>query len=531
MSENLREIILASIRYEPVNCPDAGPISMLPYLSSQAMDVMDPEIADTTQLFRDFYEASAEEGCPDFSTLSEPDIDAIAEFYCNEQGCLHVYKELRQKADAFTAFQTALCSTEAWKQWDRDRRRFIQQIQLTSKAWMSGINKHVQDTMKIVRQMERFRIPALPSYDLPSWITQRHFLLEAAASQLKPSVLAATQLEQSIDASLKQWKTVSVAFERQELLGPAITSRLANLDSMVQRSREVSKILTTVLPLQDSITRMLEFSGSTSRQFETLGEMANQVVNFSNEIVFAANRHFCVVDRPRGQVQPIYPDHRPELVDAEERIEEFYELSQQELHEDTSESIILTKDSLILIKEQFGATIQEHLAPYAPVLDRLRYLAKPESFVEVLRRFGKGFGNRHWKSLWDTIGDKYKPRPEQIAQSILASFVEGTCYGLAFVGREIGSGDGYIDLLVNFLGYNYIVEIKIVGAGWGIGAAKDGLDQLDAYMATYEDTKAYLVVFDGRKTNSGEQLNNSYELRNGTVEVIVVRAYYDAPTN
>lgn len=109
-------------------------------------------------------------------------------------------------------------------------------------------------------------------------------------------------------------------------------------------------------------------------------------------------------------------------------------------------------------------------------------------------------------------------------------FLHGHWAGLAFVGREIACGDGYVDLLVNFLGVDYILELKIVGAGWGIGYAKDGLDQLDTYMGKYSRPEAYLVVFDGRKTQAGEQMKNEYQLRNGTAHVVTVRVYEDAPS-
>ena len=132
-----------------------------------------------------------------------------------------------------------------------------------------------------------------------------------------------------------------------------------------------------------------------------------------------------------------------------------------------------------------------------------------------------------WNIFWQEPGKKFVPKPENLAKSHLGMFLKGKFSSIAFVGTEIGCGDGYVDLLVNFLGINYIVELKILGGSWGIGWSKEGLSQLARYMSIYETTESYLIVFDGRKTSKGEQLHNEYNLDNKIVHVISAKIYWE----
>ena len=174
--------------------------------------------------------------------------------------------------------------------------------------------------------------------------------------------------------------------------------------------------------------------------------------------------------------------------------------------------------------------MDEKLRPYANVLHRLERLSRAGTFGELLAAFATVAARDFWKSLWQKPGDTYLPSPERIAQAFLGFYLHGHGNGLAFVGREIGNGDGYVDLLVNFLGQDKVVELKMLGGRYGVGHAKGGLDQLDAYMQNYQSPEAFLVVFDGRKSQKGEQLSASYTLPHGRVHVVTVRVYFDAPS-
>ena len=118
------------------------------------------------------------------------------------------------------------------------------------------------------------------------------------------------------------------------------------------------------------------------------------------------------------------------------------------------------------------------------------------------------------------------PHPEYIAQTNLSLFLEGFFGGISFVGREIASGEGYIDILVNFLGINYILELKIIGLTRSIGWAESGLSQLDGYMQNFDSNEAFLIVFDGRTSDRGRTLEPFYNVSSGKIHVILVRIYF-----
>jgi hypothetical protein len=45
-------------------------------------------------------------------------------------------------------------------------------------------------------------------------------------------------------------------------------------------------------------------------------------------------------------------------------------------------------------------------------------------------------------------------------------------------------------------------------------------------MHTYDTSESYLVIMDGRKTDRGKKLKDSYQLRNGTVRVINIKIFW-----
>ncbi len=70
----------------------------------------------------------------------------------------------------------------------------------------------------------------------------------------------------------------------------------------------------------------------------------------------------------------------------------------------------------------------------------------------------------------------------------------------------------------------------MVGANWSIGDVEGGLKQLNKYMHSENHNEAYLVVFDGRKTNKGKQLNKVYDLEHGRVHVVTSKIYWERPS-
>lgn len=201
------------------------------------------------------------------------------------------------------------------------------------------------------------------------------------------------------------------------------------------------------------------------------------------------------------------------------------------VHTTTGRVLRLERNTALFVSEIIDTQLETRLAPYAPLFARLTALASPPSFTELLREFATTFARDHWRTLWSKEGVEFKPGPEEIAQSSLTLFLQGHLRGCAFVGRELKNGDGFVDVLVNFLGTEYVVEIKIVGASWGVGAAKAGLTQLDEYVRNYGAAEAFLLVFDGRRTERGERLDDEYTLASGAKATVVrVRCFFEAPS-
>jgi hypothetical protein len=156
----------------------------------------------------------------------------------------------------------------------------------------------------------------------------------------------------------------------------------------------------------------------------------------------------------------------------------------------------------------------------------MNILADPPLFLDLIRKFAVDLVKDFGEVFWEKPGAKFVRNPESLAKCHLGIFLKGAYGNIAFVGREIASGRAFVDLLVNFLGFDYILELKIVGPGWSIGWAESGLDQLNGYMETFDHKESYLVIFDGRKTTKGRQMEDIYKLSNGRVYVVAARIYF-----
>jgi len=155
----------------------------------------------------------------------------------------------------------------------------------------------------------------------------------------------------------------------------------------------------------------------------------------------------------------------------------------------------------------------------------MNILANPPSFKYCLEQCIKMISREFWKTYWKLEGKEFIPEPEKLAKSHLSLYLSGLSEGITFIGKEIKSGRGFIDLFISFLGRIYIIEIKIIGTSWGIGWAKSGIQQLEEYMDSYDKEEAYLVVLDGRKTERGTQLDKEYDLGDKKIYVVTAKIY------
>lgn len=303
-----------------------------------------------------------------------------------------------------------------------------------------------------------------------------------------------------------------------------MTGRVSFADHLLRSHAEVFS----------SFTRLAENLRTPTSSLADALELADRAFAGSDDLVISASDFFArqpVQPRPVVKPSPLDAPEVARAFRADEEIEEAADQTDVIVHATAEQAIQLGNDTAAMFAELMGKTIDERLKPFQAILARMKLLADPKNFLEVLKEFALHFQREHWKDLWADQGNKYNPKPESIARLGLAMYLRGCCQGAGFVGKELGNGDGYIDLLVNYLGLNHVVEVKIVGGSWGIGDAKSGLDQLDAYIQNYDSAPGYLIVFDGRVSTKGEQLPAEYKLKSGaTAQVIVVRSYFDKPS-
>jgi hypothetical protein len=112
----------------------------------------------------------------------------------------------------------------------------------------------------------------------------------------------------------------------------------------------------------------------------------------------------------------------------------------------------------------------------------------------LLQGFQK-FWRRH-SEIWEEKADYTEAFPHLL----LMSFLQRVTNGGGDVDRELAAGRGRMDLLVEYAGKCYIIEIKIIHYYDSPATVrKEGLEQVQEYRdKTGSSTPTYLVIFDRR---------------------------------
>jgi tetratricopeptide (TPR) repeat protein len=100
--------------------------------------------------------------------------------------------------------------------------------------------------------------------------------------------------------------------------------------------------------------------------------------------------------------------------------------------------------------------------------------------------------------------DKLVQNPENVARALLAQDLAALTRAVALY-KEVAVTAGRIDLIANVLGTEFIMELKICGAGYAKSYADGGFEQLRKYMIERSATRAYLIVFDARAKQEGAE--------------------------
>jgi hypothetical protein len=122
---------------------------------------------------------------------------------------------------------------------------------------------------------------------------------------------------------------------------------------------------------------------------------------------------------------------------------------------------------------------------------------KPDGSLDMdtlLREFQK-FWRRH-ADLWEAKSDYTEAFPHLL----LMAFLQRVLNGGGNVDRECAAGRGRMDLGIEYNGYRYIIEIKIIGDhDTPESVREEGLGQIKKYRDKFSgNPPAYLTIFDRR---------------------------------
>ena len=537
--EGLREFILGGIGYVDIDLPALGKVRVHPYISERAMGAYESIANDPKAAFQAMFAASREYKETPAPELTEDDADLVARLYAEKEGFLDQYVAARITSPPFEAFEQAIKESELWRDRVKSQHEFEAIIEKQARimeglaTFPRGLEATIENLSRQVATLPKLTFPEFKTPDLSALVATRSFALQVTSVTAQMDLLGIDRVSKAIADGIGRWTELTRGLASLPDYGSLFREHTKYLERLNARTLAAESLLKSQAGVFSSFERVAEaLRLPETLRLETLS-FAQHALADSEAIVRSVGEYFKVSALPRAPSgRPAVPP--PEVrraLDAEDYIEKAADESETLVHITTGRLILAGNEALVAIRQVVGGVVDERLGTIAPLLERLRLFENPNSFFDLLRSFALHFQRDHWKSLWADVGTSFKPRPEEIAQSQLTFFLQGQLGGIAFVGRELGNGDGFVDVLVNFLGTNYVVEVKIVGASWSIGGAKDGLDQLDAYVRNYDAASAYLLVFDGRKSEKGEQLESEYQLSSGaTARVLVVRTYFEAPS-
>ena len=146
---------------------------------------------------------------------------------------------------------------------------------------------------------------------------------------------------------------------------------------------------------------------------------------------------------------------------------------------------------------------------------RLRY--RRRSIQSLLNEFKNAVESRGVDSFWQSRPrNKMRPKPEAIAQALLAVFAKGVLGRGGFVLREFSSGIGFVDVGISFGGTLHLIELKILTGPLA------GVNQLGQYMTREQRREGWLVVIDARPPGKRAPLPERVTIPPGAVRVLSV---------
>ncbi len=521
--------------YSTIDCPDYGRVEIRKSLTLNDLITVKESGKNFNNAFKKLLLSIIREEEPiDFENLSEKDLDHLA---------LAIAKINRVKTTFLSKKALGKSRSEALILSLRQSFK-VMGLDGITKTLTSDPFKRFTEMSSMAKAITASRNMGIAQYmkdyaDFQSqWKELRKGL--ASASEIQRSMISLTfgktLSEQIGKQSLLLSKSISKLIPEMNLAVSVADSYRGMIKEITRSTNSIVQILKPVPNFVDSIKQATASYQVIAKEFSTLAEstrLSNLAVMDSQKIVRNTHKYFSQA-APRLTIPKIGLSEN--LIEKHETLIQEQENNEQILQDESNESILVTNtligDLSRIIRTDFKQDVKEVfneiIAPYKPVLDRMNILANPPIFLHCLKQCLKKISRDYWRTYWKIKGNKYNPNPERLAKSHIYLYIEGFFGGISFVGDEIKSGDGFIDLFIYFLGQIYIIEIKIIGVSWGIEWAESGIQQLKEYMDAYDQNESYLLVLDGRKSDRGRQLKNRYDVGGKKVHVISARVYRES---
>ena len=144
----------------------------------------------------------------------------------------------------------------------------------------------------------------------------------------------------------------------------------------------------------------------------------------------------------------------------------------------------------------------------------------------LLQEFGHAVEARAIDVFWESrTNDRLRPKPEKIAQSLLAVFLEGVLEKRGFVLREFPSGVGFVDMGVVFSRTLHLIEVKVLTCKF------EGPAQLEQYMKTERRKEGSLLIVDTLPQSRKLDIPESVRMPSGVVKVYRVNINPPPPSS
>lgn len=150
--------------------------------------------------------------------------------------------------------------------------------------------------------------------------------------------------------------------------------------------------------------------------------------------------------------------------------------------------------------------------------EKKRLSGKPRSIGKILDQFKNGVEARGVDAFWDSrTKNKLQSKPETIGQALIALFIRGVLNGKGLVFREVGSGIGFVDIVVMLSTTPHLVELKM------LKGKMTGASQIQTYMRTEDRATGWLVFFDARPNDSREEeIPATLDVPEGRISVLII---------